>query len=176
MNGEKTVVFRTERLDVRLLTLRDLEPFHEVWSDPEVIFWGPSPDLAGTSGLLTRFLARRLPDVAESGWFAVIRRSDGAFVGDVVLEPASWNSRLAELGWHVAGAQQRWGYATEAASGLLRHARRQGLTQLWAKILPDNVASRRVASHLSMHAAGTIDHGGRAHDLFLVDLEDVGHD
>lgn len=165
-----SVTFRTQRLDVRPLTLDDLEAFHAIWGDPEVVFWGASPDLEASRRRLTDFSRRRLDGVAESGWFALVHRERGVVVGDVVLEPASWDPALAEVGWHVARAHQRRGYATEAAAGLLAHARRVGLDRAWAKILPSNAPSRTVAARLGMRRVGTVDDAGVRHDLWAVEL------
>lgn len=162
---------RTGRLDVRPLNTTDLEAFHRLWSDPEVIFWGASGDRASSERLLQGLLARTLPGVTPSGWFAVIRRTDGAFVGDVVLQPAPWSHDDVEVGWHTMRAEQRKGYATEAARGLLDHARGSGVRRVSAVILPNNLPSQSVAVRIGMHRTGTmIEHGGRPHDLWRCEL------
>lgn len=158
--------FTTQRLHIRRLTMDDLEAFHGVWSDPRVIFWGASADLESSRRTLQDLVARRIDGITESGWLAILRAEDGQFVGDVVLEPASWDPSRAEVGWHVASAFQRRGYATEAAGGLLAHAKACGLAEVWAKILPDNAASRRVAVRLKMARAGHLQHAGREHELW----------
>jgi RimJ/RimL family protein N-acetyltransferase len=163
---------RTERLDVRPLKTDDLEAFHRLWSDPEVIFWGASGDLASSERLLSGLLARTLPGITPSGWFAVVRRSDGAFVGDVVLQPAPWSRHDVEIGWHTMRVEQRKGYATEAARGLLDHARAVGIRSVSAVILPRNLASQSVAVRIGMRRTGMVDHAGRLHDLWRRELSD----
>ncbi len=167
MEVEGNPAFETERLHVRRLTLDDLDSFHEIWGDPQVIFWGPSSDLRTSEEKLRDLVARRISGVADSGWFAVVRRADEAFVGDVVLEPASWAPMLPEIGWHIAAVHQGKGYATEAARALLDHARRQGLSDVWAKIRPDNAASGRVAVRIGMQRVGTLEHAGQDHDVWV---------
>jgi hypothetical protein len=93
--------FVTERLEVRRLVMTDLTDFNEVWGDPRVIFWGATDDLDATRQRLQDFVSRRLAGIAEPCWYAVLRRDDGQFVGDVVLEPASWNEDVPEIGWHL---------------------------------------------------------------------------
>lgn len=105
--------------------------------------------------------------MTTSGWFALIRSEDGAFVGDVVLEPASWDAELPEIGWHVARRWQGRGYATEGAAALLAEAHSEGAGDAWAKILPGNLPSRAVARHLGMTQAGELDHKGWPHDLWV---------
>ena len=158
----------TTRLRLEHLTLADAEDFHTVWGDPEVIFWGASPDLESSRALLREFTSRRIENLSTSGWFAVRRREDDAFVGDVVLEPASWDPRAAEVGWHMARAHHGQGYATEAARALVHAAFVDGVLAVWAKILPDNEPSRRVAAKLGMHQSGTVEHHGQEHDLWFI--------
>jgi RimJ/RimL family protein N-acetyltransferase len=168
--NEHQQTIRTARLDVRPLDMDDLHSFHALWSDPDVIFWGASRDLTTSEQLLTRLVARTIPGLSPSGWFAIIRRNDGAFVGDVVLQPAPWARDDAEVGWHLATTHQGRGYATEAARGLLAHAQAMGVTQVGAVILPDNLASQAVAVRLGMRRTGMIEHGGRPHDMWRIDL------
>lgn len=164
--------FTTQRLEVRHLTIRDLEGFHEIWGDPSVIFWGAAPDLASTRARLEDFRHRRLEGVAESGWFAVALRDEGRVVGDVVLQSAPWDSEMAEIGWHFAKASQGRGYATEATAGLLVHAKQQGVDAVYAKILPDNAASQGVARRIGMHVVGRLDDPLGPHDLWEKSLDD----
>lgn len=164
--------FFTERLEVRRLVMSDLEDFHEVWGDPRVIFWGATEDLDATRERLRDFIQRRLADLADSGWFAVLRRADGQFVGDVALEPASWNDDVPEIGWHVAKQWQGLGYATEAAAGLLEFAGRHGIPAVYAKILRTNVASQGVARRIGMTVVESLDHPAGPHDIWAKHLDD----
>jgi RimJ/RimL family protein N-acetyltransferase len=165
------VGFVTARLEVRRLAMTDLDAFHGIWGDPRVIFWGASEDLEATRQLLRRVLDRRFEGITDSGWFAVQRRDDGHLVGDVVLEPASWNRELPEIGWHLAKAWHGRGYATEAAQGLLDHARRLGLLTVYAKILHDNGPSQRVARRIGMRIVGQVDHHAGRHDVWAKQLD-----
>lgn len=115
---------------------------------------------------------RRLDGIVDSGWFAVIRRRDGQILGDVVLRSAPWGQDLAEVGWHVGKAWQGRGYATEAATGLLVHAKEYGVEEVYAKILPENTASRGVARQLGMQIIDRLDDPTRGdHDLWAKMLD-----
>lgn len=164
--------FVTPRLEVRRLTLADLDDFHRIWGDPTVIFWGAAEDREASRARLADFVERRLVGMDDSGWFAVVRRRDGRMIGDVVLEPARWDDELAEVGWHVAKAWQGRGYATEAAAGLLEHARRHEVDVAYARILPENGASRGVARRIGMRIVGTVDDPHGLHDLWSKRLTD----
>ena len=156
----------TPRLMVRRLTIDDVESFHHVWGDPDVIFWDETRDIDESRSMLERVVERRLDGMDESGWFGVFRVQDMQFVGDVILQPASWDCNLAEVGWHLSRACQRRGYATEAAAALLDHAARGGVAEVWAKLLPTNDASRRVAMRLDMVRSGYLDHPLGEHELW----------
>jgi ribosomal-protein-alanine N-acetyltransferase len=166
------VGFVTPRLEVRRLTMADLDAFHEIWGDPAVIFWGAAKDRDATRARLQDFMDRRLDGMVDSGWSAVVRRRDGQLVGDVVLQPAPWDRDLAEVGWHFGKAWQGRGYSTEAGAGLLAHAKRHGVASVYAKILPDNVASRGVALRLGMRIVGHLDDPHGLHDLWAKTLHD----
>lgn len=158
---------RTARATLRPLRPDDLDAFHAIWGDPEVIFWGATPDLAASRVLLEELITRKVAGVSPSGWLA-IELADGGVVGDVVLQPAPWRSDAPEIGWHVARSHQRQGHATEAASALLDHAFQSGIATVVARILPANEPSRAVAAALGMRVAGTIglDHG--VHEEWVV--------
>ena len=165
--------FVTERLHVRRLVMSDLADFHEVWGDPQVIFWGATESLDATRERLRDFTNRTPTAVANSGWFAVLRRDDGQFVGDVVLEPASWDDDVPEIGWHFAKEWQGRGYATEAAAALLEFTHAQGIPTVYAKILRTNDASRGVARRIGMSVVGSLeDHPAGPHDIWAKDLSD----
>lgn len=163
--------FVTERLRVRRLVMSDVVDFHQVWGDPQVIFWGATEDLDATRQRLRYFINRTLARTTNSGWFAVLRRDDGQFIGDVVLEPASWDEHLPEIGWHFAKEWQGRGYATEAAAGLLELAHGQGILTVYAKILRTNVASQGVARRIGMSVVGSVeDHPAGVHDIWAKSL------
>lgn len=162
--------FTTHRYRVRPLAADDLEDFHDVWSDPAVIWWGATENLATSRRLLREFLGRRVAGVPGSGWCGIWRRRDGVYMGDVVLQPGGWDDTLVEIGWHLAVAHQHRGCATEAATGMLAHAARHGVDRVWAAIVPANTASQAVARRLGMAAVDEVVHAGRPHHLWAVDL------
>lgn len=146
--------FTTARLEARPMVVADAEELHEVWGDPDVIFWGAHENLAQTRAFLVVTMARSAGG-PPLGWFGVWRRSDGAFLGDAVLQPASWDAGIVEIGWHLARAAQGEGYATEAARGALGHAAAHGVGMVEAIILPANAASIGVARRIGLEPTGT---------------------
>jgi RimJ/RimL family protein N-acetyltransferase len=89
------------------------------------------------------------------GYFVVVRREDGTFVGRVGIntwDPQTWQRASAgerELAWMLDRACWGRGYATEAARAVRDWVRTEhGVLRLISLISPDNVRSARVAERL----------------------------
>ncbi|HUD41640.1 MAG TPA: GNAT family N-acetyltransferase [Dokdonella sp.] len=96
------------------------------------------------------------------GMWAVELRETGRFVGRVGLHnPDGWPD--VELGWMLAPEHRHQGYATEAATRVLRHAfDTMGLSRVISLIRVENSASERVARRLGGRQNTTIDFLGKA--------------
>jgi RimJ/RimL family protein N-acetyltransferase len=162
-------VLETERLILRQWRDEDLDPFAEMCADLEIMQW--------LGGVLTRDGARAYMDRAHDafarlgmGRFAIARRSDGVFVGACGLMPSYPNVPLppyVDLGWRLARAAWGRGYATEAATAVLRDGfERLGLTEITAITAATNLRSRAVMERLGMarDAARDFDDPGHALD------------
>lgn len=162
-------VLHTPRLDMRPWGEGDVEAFHTIWGDPEVIFWGPAKDLEASRTLLAKFIARCAGKPWPVAWHAVTERATGNSVGNVVLQPAPFAPGDLEVGWHLKRDAWGRGYATEAARALIDEAfARLPVERLTCAILPDNRRSQRVAARLGFTRVGPIVHAGRHHDLLDV--------
>lgn len=158
--------FTTARLHARSMGIADAEELHRVWGDPEVIFWGALADLDATRSFLVVTLARSAGG-PPLGWFGLRRRTDGAFLGDVVLQPAPWDAEVVEIGWHLARTAQGQGYVTEAAIGALTHAAAHGVGEVEAIVLPRNAPSQAVARRIGLEPTGTtLEREAGTHDLW----------
>jgi aminoglycoside 6'-N-acetyltransferase len=87
------------------------------------------------------------------GWvqFTVEHRRTGEIVGDVGLAPAEGEPGVIKVGYTIAPAHQRHGYASEAVAALVDYA----FDRLEADVVrayadADNVASIRVAERVGM--------------------------
>jgi RimJ/RimL family protein N-acetyltransferase/ribosomal protein S18 acetylase RimI-like enzyme len=102
------------------------------------------------------------------GQFAVERREDGRYLGRVgFFSPPGWPE--VEIGWKLGRAAWGQGYATEAARAAIGWAwTALGLTQLSSMILPDNVASQRVAQRLGHVNAGPYELPGGTADRWIL--------
>ena len=162
----------TERLRLRPFhdDGSDLDAMLAVLSDPGSMRYYPAPfDRAETRAWIDRQLERYERD--GFGLLAIEDIATGAVIGDCgpTLQDVAGES-FVELGWHVLGAMQRRGIATEAGAA----CRDVAFTSLDAPVLislirPENVASRRVAEKLGAEIwRGTI-RAGWAHLVYRFD-------
>jgi RimJ/RimL family protein N-acetyltransferase len=157
----------TQRLTVRPWTEGDAEAFHAIWSDPEVIFWGPTADRDESRARLRAVIQRCAGHPWPVAWHAVVEQDTGEVVGDVILQPAPFAAGEWEVGWHLR--RDRWGrgYATEAAAALVEEAfRRLAPARIVCAILPDNVRSIATARRLGFERVGPVMHARLWHDLY----------
>ena len=145
-------IFATERLLLRELEPEDLEPLSEVLGDPVAMRYYPRPFDRDRIAAWIEW-ARESYRLNGFGLWAVIRRSDGRFLGDCgpMLQPVE-ERVMPEVGYHIVPAEQRRGYATEAARACVAWVfENTGYDIVCSLVDPDNAASRAVAS--KVHAA-----------------------
>lgn len=147
------VILNTQRLQLRHLEPGDLAPLYALYRDPEIGKYYPdgTRTLQETKEELNWFLHGH-PRQPELGLWATVERGTGDFLG-----------RCGLLPWHILGTDEvelafmirkdRWreGFATEAARGIVRHARDVlGLRRLVCLVMAGNAASVGVAEKVGM--------------------------
>ena len=161
-------VLETARLRLRRFEATDVDVYHGIWGDPEVIWWGASPDRETSAEQLVALVDRCAAMPTGLGWWWLERLADGVVVGDVFLQPAPDPPGGIEIGWHLVRAYWGNGYAMEGAAPLLPHAWSLEFDEVTAPIVPDNLASVRLAERLGMKRQGpTVERGGLAHDVWV---------
>lgn len=155
-------MYRTERLIVRQMTADDYDALYATYSDPDAMKW-VDDGLPITPEDCARWLDITLRNYATRGYgmsaITLAGGADGtdgtdatAGTGEVIgfcglVHPGGQPD--AELKYALRRAYWGHGYATEAARGMLDHARDTfGLTRVIATIAPDNRASDRVLCKL----------------------------
>ena len=147
------LILNTERLSLRYLEIGDLDSLYALYRDPQIRKYLPDGTLtpSETEEELRWFLHGH-PERPEPGLWATIERSTGEFLGRCGLLP--WDiegTPEVELAFLIDKARWGEGFATEAASGIIRHAAETlGLERLICFIAPGNAASVAVAKKVGM--------------------------
>jgi RimJ/RimL family protein N-acetyltransferase len=151
----------TERLRLRPPQAGDLDPYAELFADPEVVRYtgGVTKSRAESEVAIERML--RHWQEQGVGLFSVVRKQDERVLGRVgflVWDTESWTHAMmcaprgkieTEIGWTLARAHWGHGYATEGATAARDWALQElGLRRLVSLIQRGNEASIRVARKL----------------------------
>ena len=149
------------RLRLRPWREADRAAFAALNADPQVMRHFPAPlSRAESDAFLDRIAAR----IAAQGWgfWCVERLAAPGCIGMVGLQPIAWEADFTpavEIGWRIATAQQRQGYAEEAARlALAAGFGPLGLAELLAFTVPANAPSWRLMAKLGMAPAGQFAH------------------
>lgn len=160
---------QTERLLLRPFRPADLEPLHEMWSDPEIGPWvgGVHASRQESEDELDAHV--RHQQRHGFGFWAVEERASGDVVGEVGLMLFEGRGPEVEIGWCIARDSWRRGYAREAATAWLEAAFGElGLDRVIAVVLPENERSTGLCEALGMTRAGRRRAYGREHLLFEI--------
>jgi RimJ/RimL family protein N-acetyltransferase len=147
------IEFDTPRLCLRQWRESDREPFAAMNADPVVMEFFPALQSRADSD---RSIDRWQAELAERGWsnWAAELRSTGAFIGFVGLSVPKRLlpfSPCVEIGWRLARAHWRQGFATEGARAALRVGFEQvGLDEIVSFTSMLNVRSRAVMERIGM--------------------------
>lgn len=178
------MILATPRLVLAPWTEQDLAPFAALNADPEVMRYFPKTMSTEESDALVDRL-RGMWTEHGYGFSAVRRREDDAFIGMVgiqkVLNPAYPFAPAVEVGWRLAKAYWRQGYASEAARAALAHGFDVlGLAEIVAFTATSNLPSQAVMASLGMtrdpsddfqHPLLPEDHPLRLHVLYRLRRE-----
>jgi RimJ/RimL family protein N-acetyltransferase len=147
------VILETNRLVLRHLELGDLDALYRLYRDPQIRAHFPdgTRTLAETRDELEWFLdGNHTPP--ELGLWATVERSTGKFLGRCGLLPWMIDGQPeVELAYLIDKSRWGEGLATEAARGIIQHARAKlHLKRLICLIMPGNAASVAVATKVGM--------------------------
>ena len=163
----------TERLELRPLTLDDLDEMATPLGDAEALeLWGDPLDRDGARDWIERNRARYERD--GFGRCAVLWRTTGELVGDCgLIRTLVEDQPEVELGWIVRGSWWGRGIATEAAAAWRDLAFDSlGLELIVSMVSEHNPASRRVAEKLGMSVEREALRGGLPHLMYSLSRDE----
>ena len=104
---------------------------------------------------LTAAAAAHGRPLGDFGTYQVVRRSDGAVIGDAGFLGPPDATGAVNVGCGITEGARRQGYATEALAALLDWAREQsGLTCVLADTTRANLGGQRLLERAGMHKIG----------------------
>lgn len=148
----------TSRLHMRTFQEKDIKPFATYRSIPEVAQyqgWQAPYSLAQATQFVAHMKAT-LPN-QPGVWYQVAleHKSDGVLIGDCAYRLMADDERQAEIGFTLAPAYQRRGYATEAVMYLFTYLfEEQNLHRIYAYCDVENLASARLMEKVGMRREG----------------------
>jgi RimJ/RimL family protein N-acetyltransferase len=90
----------------------------------------------------------------EYGPFFIVRREDGAVMGELGGYAVSEEPRTVQIGYTLVEPEWDKGYATEGVVALIAFLRSKGVELVIADTLADHFASRRVLEKAGMESGG----------------------
>jgi RimJ/RimL family protein N-acetyltransferase len=161
-----------ERIRLRPFRLEDLEQQAATLADPEVVRHLGGNVMSREDAWRRMLCAPGMWAMLGYGYWAIERRADGAWLGQVGfgdfkrdMEPKI--EGLPEMGWILAPGAQRQGYATEAGLAALAWADAAlGAPEIVAIVEPDNAPSIRVAEKIGFAVRDDANYRGEPILLF----------
>ncbi len=158
---ERPVTLDTARLVLRPWRVEDLDPLFAINGDPDSMRHFLSVMTRAESDDWGRRMQAHI-DSHGWGFWAVEERGGAPFVGVVGLMTIAWQARFTpavEIGWRIAPAHRRRGFAAEAARRCLDFGfGTLGLREIVAFTIAANASSWRLMERLGMRADGGFEH------------------
>lgn len=143
---------RTERLELRLMSLGDVDCIHAWMSDPDVVryqLYEPRNREVVAEKVAEYLLSTRLEKDDDYVQPAIVL--DGVVIGAIYFKLDSADDLAAEIGWVLRRQYHGFGYAFEAAQAMLGVGFEEvGLHRIFAELDPRNDASIALCKRLGM--------------------------
>ena len=144
--------FETERMVFRPFVMDDADAVYGIFSDPVAMRYSITGvrDRAATEAYLARAIT--IHEEHGHGFWAAILKETGAYVGHAGLLPQEVEGRReVEIAYWFLRSHWNRGLATEAACACRDYGFRElDRRRLISLIVPENVASQRVAEKVGM--------------------------
>jgi [ribosomal protein S5]-alanine N-acetyltransferase len=165
-----SMIFETARLLVRQYDLDDAEDFYHLNSDPDVMKYIRTPK---TRPQAFQFLQENIEYYQAFpvyGRWALIEKSNKAFIGSFMLRPSTVVTDQIELGYAMFKNFWGNGYATESVKGGLDYGfRLLQLASVIAITQTENIRSQKVLLKCGFAQLENIQDNGRTVSFFSID-------
>ncbi len=141
------VIYETERLLVRKLVMDDLEPFHEMQGNANVMRFVKPRVMSYEENKSDLIRLISLYNTPKNDFFiyAIERKTDKEFIGSVALVKDESDD---EIGYRFLEKYWGLGYGGEIVKGLVDYCRASDFKKLVAYVAVENVASRKIIEKL----------------------------
>jgi [ribosomal protein S5]-alanine N-acetyltransferase len=143
----------TTRLRLREFCEDDWKPMAAWWADPRYRRMYPELDDVGQAvrDLIGRFLTSQTTEPRLIWQLAITMPHDDTIIGNCGIRIDNPVLRQANIGYELHPDQWGYGYATEAATAILRFGFEElGMHRVWAECVADNTGSAHVLEKLGM--------------------------
>ena len=158
---QKNYIIKTERLGLRNWMESDVAPFCEMCADEAVMEHFPKTLSEEETILLIKALSDHFKEFGYTYFAVDILRTD-EFIGFAGLKNQNWESEYTpcvDIGWRLKKSSWGNGYATEAASACLDHAKNKfGITKVLSFTTDTNKPSEHVMKKIGMEYIGNVQH------------------
>jgi len=158
----------------RELALCDLPALSRVLCDAESMKYYPG---AFTEEGVLAWISKNISRYANDGFglWAVIRKSDGAFLGDCGITMQNIDGEiLPEAGFHIIAEYCRNGYATEAAvAAIVYVSKKFAIDTFYSYCRAENLQSQRVMRKCGMHFEKSYNEGSQVLVVYSVMAETI---
>lgn len=149
----------TERLLLREFVRADWTAVYAYQSDPRYLRYYPWSQRreAEVREFVQMFLDQQMAQPRYKFQLAVVLRESGRLIGNCGVRQEAAHARVADMGYELDPEFWGRGYATEAATAVLRFGFTElKLHRIWANAVAENTASRRVLEKIGMKPEGRL--------------------
>lgn len=168
-------ILETERLLVRESTVKDVDDFYRIYSEPSITYYMEDlfkePDM---ERMYMKNYIRRVYGFYGYGMWTVILKETGQVIGRAGLSMRDGYA-LPELGFVIEAAHQRQGYASEVCRAILIYARKElQVSAVQALVCKENTASVMLLKSLGFVYKENVEESGLEYQLWIKDWSATG--
>ncbi|WP_240915489.1 GNAT family N-acetyltransferase [Polaribacter sp. 20A6] len=137
------MIFETERLIIRRLCVEDIDAFHKLESNANVLKYAtgnPKSYIENETELKTLIL--KYNTSKNNFWiYAIIRKLDNQFIGTLALVKDNLDD---EIGYRFLEEFWKLGYGAEACVGLIAYCKKLKMDKIVGYVVDENIASAKI--------------------------------